>query len=571
MNTSAKQALNDAMKTLNISEPRVQEGKKYSIVEFCNNYLELPLEETVAISKELVYDIPVVYLREDNWGDTLQRGITTKASAVGNNIRQLAQNKFGVGATGNKPQMKQGWNRPVAKVAQGVQNFFNTKGAALRNSPMIRVDDNAKGVTKYIAFPDLDLARPGHKRVLDTLIAGLSKDGKTAQQINVAAPERDAAQKAGNYAEIDTPDGGENKKEAVEAALQQLEDLVTTNKDKVNQYSFMSQEELDELQQQITASAGQANQTISAASQESQADTAAMAKEATTTAAQPSGQPQGQPGGIAAAHAQETSKIQSAADMQAQNAPSAPQAAQPSAQPATSNVQDAEIIPPTAQPNPAAPQAPVQDAEVVPNEMPALGTIQNQADGLAASAQTKMSQPVDAAQAAANGSQFQLNPGLQSGSPKPAGATFGATPTISMPGVNLNQDGKGFSAEVAPGFTYNSANSQITNTAPADAVEPEVVGDPSQQPAPATGPTGFESAPEGEVPANVRTPLAQQLANQPQGTIDDTLNNLNATNKNTQRPPRPKPFNPADPNSVNELDQKDLESPYTDPTDFAHV
>lgn len=568
MNTNAKQALNDAMKSLNISEPRVREGTKYSIVEFCNDYLELPLEETVAISKELVYDIPVVYLREDNWGDTLQRGITTKASAVGNSIRQLAQNKLGIGATGNKPQMKQGWNRPVAKVAQGVQNFFNTKGAALRNSPMIRVDDNAKGVTKYIAFPDLDLSRPGHKRVLDTLISGLSKDGKTAQQINVAAPERDAAQKAGNYAEIDTPDGGENKKEAVEAALQQLEDLVTSNKDKVNQYSFMSQEELEELQQQITAAAGQANQTISAASQESQADTAAMAKEATTTAAQPSGQPQAQPGGIAAAHAQETSKIPTAAELQAQNvAPSA----QTTAQPATNNVQDSEVIPPSPQPAATTPGAPVQDAEIVPNEMPALGAIQNQANGLATAAQAKMSQPVDAAQAASNGSQFQLNPGLQSGSPKPAGATFGATPTMSMPGVNLNQDGKGFSAEVAPGFTYNSANRQITRTPPADAVEPEAVGAPAQQPAPAMGPTGFEAAPEGEVPANVRTPLAQQLANQPQGTIEDTINNLNAKNKNNLRPVRPKPFNPADPNSVNELDQKDLESQYTDPTDFAHV
>lgn len=85
------------------------------------------------------------------------------------------------------------------------------------------------------------------------------------------------------------------------------------------------------------------------------------------------------------------------------------------------------------------------------------------------------------------------------------------------------------------------------------------------------GPTGFEAAPEGEVPANVRTPLAQQLANQPQGTIEDTINNLNAKNKNNLRPARPKPFNPADPNSLTELDQKDLESQYTDPTDFAHV
>lgn len=488
MNKNVKTALEEAMASLNITETAPAK-KQYTIVEFCNEYLNLPLEETIELSRELVYDIPVVYLKEDNWGDSLQRGISTKASSIGNNIRQMAQKKFGVGSTGNKPTQKQGWNRPVAKVAQGVQNLFNTKGAALRNSPLIRVDDNTKGVTKYIAFPDLDLSRPGHKRILDTLVTSLSKDGKTAQQINIAAPERDAAQRAGNYAEIDTPDGAENKKEAVEAALQQLEDLITTHKDQVNQYSFMSQEELEAIQKQITAAAGQANQTINAASQESQADTSAMAQEASTSAAQPSGQSDSNN-----AYSQEMGKIQSMADAQGQ----------PTTQPDTHLASPED----TQQVNAEQPAQPIQQSNA----------FTNQANDLATSAQAKMSEPIDASKAADAGTQFQLNPGTQTSSPNPSGATF---------------------------------NTSVT--APVQQQE-----------------TGFEPV-EGEVPGQIRTPLEQQLANQPQGTIEDTINDLNAANSSVPNQSPIEQTIPADPNKVKEIDKRDLESDYTDPTDFAHV
>jgi hypothetical protein len=517
MNPNAKLALEQSLKELHVSTDRLDKGKKYSIVEFCNDYLQLPLEETMIVSKELMSDMPAIYLKEDNWGDTFQRWGQSKASQYGNRIRSAAQNKFGVGSTGNAPKIQQSWSSPIKKIGQGVQDLFNTKGSALRNSPMVRVDDNAKGVTKYIAFPDLDLERPGHKRVLDTIIQGMNKDGRQAQQINVAAPERAAAQQAGNYAEISTPDSGENKKQAVEAALQQLEDLVTKNKDAVSKYSFMSAEELAELQKEISSAAGQAAQTINAAQNETQADTQEMTQEAGQAASAPAGQSQQQQAAGPTAYNRETDKILSAADIRAQQSASAPQAPQATGQaPApTDNVIDAEIVPPEG----GGTATPAQVS--APRQMPTLSTLQNQAGDLAANATAKQglaTAPINAGQAAQDNTKVALNPGQQSASlPQSGNFTFTGTPT-----------------------------------------------------SPAAG--GENTALPTKTPVSPNGPLATQLANQPQGTIEDSIAAAQAAAAGQTQPPKPNVVNPADPNSLAEVNPEDLpKKQLTDPTAWAHV
>ena len=120
MNSNAKLALEQSLKELQVPTERLDKGKKYSIVEFCNDYLQLPLEETMIVSKELMSDMPTIYLKEDNWGDTFQRWGQSKASQYGNRIRSAAQNKFGVGSTGNAPKIQQSWANPVKKVGQGI-------------------------------------------------------------------------------------------------------------------------------------------------------------------------------------------------------------------------------------------------------------------------------------------------------------------------------------------------------------------------------------------------------------------------------------------------------------------
>jgi gas vesicle protein len=556
MNPNAKLALEQSLKELHVPTDRLDKGKKYSIVEFCNDYLQLPLEETTVVSKELMSDMPAIYLKEDNWGDTLQRWGQSKASQYGNQIRSAAQNKFGVGSTGNAPKIQQSWSSPVKKIGQGIQDLFNTKGSALRNSPMIRVDDNAKGVTKYIAFPDLDLERPGHKRVLDTIIQGMNKDGRQAQQINVAAPERAAAQQAGNYAEISTPDSGENKKQAVEAALQQLEDLVTKNKDAVSKYSFMSAEELAELQKEIASAAGQASQTINAAQNETQEDTQEMTQEAeqAASASASAGQSQQQQAAGPNAYKQETDKILSAADIRAQQSASAPQAPQAAGQvPApTDNVIDAEIVPPEE----GRTAAPAQAS--APGQMPTLSTLRNQAGDLAANATTKQglaTVPINASQAAKDNTKVALNPGQQSASlPQSGNFTFTGTPTspAATPLAQVNPDGTGFTAEVTPGVNYNSATGKLTG--------PEA----------ATG--GEYPALPTKTPVSPNGPLATQLANQPQGTIEDSIAAARAATSGRQQPTKPNVVNPADPNSLAEVNPEDLpKQQLTDPVAWAHV
>ena len=550
MNKTAKQALDEAILTLGVA-PRVPTGKKYTIVEFCSDYLKMPLEETVAFSREFVNDMPVVYLNE-NWGDNLANSIQSKAAGIGASIKQKAQQAYGVGATGNAPTVKQGWNRPLAKVSQGVGDFLNTKSSALRNSPMVKVDDNAKGVTKYIAFPDLDLARPGHKRILDAIIAKLGADGKTAQQVNIAAPERDAAQKAGNYAEIDTPDGGENKKEAVEAALQQLEDLVTSNKNQVSKYSFMSQEELADLQNQIATAAGQAAQTISAANQESQTDTNAMSQEASTAATAPANAATAQPtNGVADAHANALNNVASGADLQAQMRGGANGGANDGV---ASQTFTGTNVAPTQQainPDDLAAAAKEKLNPTMPTEEPL----------------TSQSEPVDATAAAAEGTSFDVTPGqaanfnlggtgTQSGPQGPGKFTpgtplqpheLGQTPIEAEDQANVDAArtaSSGLNPQQAGTTslpTNNFTGTNVTPNAPTGTVNPPITG---------TTPTATASFNASAGPGG----LNNALTNTTRGSVEDTISANKPAGSGNPIPP----VVPGDPETAPEVASGDL-------------
>ena len=295
---NVNKALEDALLALNMSSEQLYLGEKYTIIEFCQNYLGLSINETVKLSHELVNDMPIVYINEVidlNKVNAFQnkyvnQPLSTAASAIGNRIRQSAQNRMGVGNTGNVPDPKAqaGWNNPLAKIGQGIQNAFNTKGAALRNSPMLKISDNAKGIDRYLAFPDLDLSRPGHGAILNNIKASLTKDGQTAEQINLNNIQRQAAQQAGQYAEISSPDkhDQENKKQAISQVLDQLDQIVKDNKSKIGQFSFMSPEELAAVQKQVTDATGQATQAITGSATDAKQEEADLVNAASTSLGQ---------------------------------------------------------------------------------------------------------------------------------------------------------------------------------------------------------------------------------------------------------------------------------------------
>jgi hypothetical protein len=166
--------------------------------------------------------------------------------------------------------------------------------------------------------------------------------------------------------------------------------------------------------------------------------------------------------------------------------------------------------------------------------MPTLSSLQNQAGELATSAKGLSTTPINAEQAAQDGTQVTLNPGMQSASlPQSGNFNFSGTPT-------------------APAATPLPSNTPVPEPAVATGGE-----QPALPATPGVSPNG---------------PLATQLANQPQGTIEDSVAAAQAAAAGTPRPPQPNVINPADPNKLPEVNPEDLpKKDLTDPTAWAHV
>lgn len=256
MDNRAKKALEEAAATLHINTDCFYQGKEYNIVEFCQNHLNLPLEETIKVSKSLIDIMPVVYLTE--WdiakADNLQK-------SVGDRIRAGISGK---NRQGNPNQNTFG--NAFKRMTQGVGNFFDTKGSATRNAPMIKVTDRNTNRVQYYAFPDLDLTRDsaGHKKVLDTIEQSLNKpnEGKTAEQVMANSPDWLAAQQNGKAITINTAPADQNKKTEVVNILKALDNTVRGNLTKATKYSFMSNDELTNIKNEIAKAANIATDTI---------------------------------------------------------------------------------------------------------------------------------------------------------------------------------------------------------------------------------------------------------------------------------------------------------------------
>jgi hypothetical protein len=246
-----------ALSELKIEETSVYKGKEYNIVEFCQDYLGLPLNETINLSNELIDVMPVVYLSEwdvrkavDNYksvGDRIRAGIKNR-TPYGNPSVNTARGGFG-------------------RFAQNVGNTLNTQGAILRSSPIVKVIDPTTGKLQYFAFPELDLGRngAGHNKILDSIVANLNTGGKRANIVYPGEGDWVAAQK--QAVKIDTAPADQNKKAEVLNILKGLNTTVQGHLANATKYSFMSNDELENIRQEIAKAANLASNNITKAEQ----------------------------------------------------------------------------------------------------------------------------------------------------------------------------------------------------------------------------------------------------------------------------------------------------------------
>ena len=271
-NKRINEALTESLIELGMSPKQLytQVPQKISLLEYLVSNTNLSLTEAAIICVDLVdfdsYDSVTIQEADGYFnragkyfGNSLLANLGQNVgSAIGNKIRSTAQSAFNPNS-GNFQAAAGNTNNPIT----AAQDFLGTKSSILRNSPLIRVTDSKTNTSKYFAFPDLDVTRPGHMQVLNAIIAKEQGEGKTVENIPVNHEARLAAAKAGNVTQIQFNRTDEtNKKSALQNILNQIQQFITTTNTGLKKYAFISQDEVSGIQNSINSMFTKAQQAL---------------------------------------------------------------------------------------------------------------------------------------------------------------------------------------------------------------------------------------------------------------------------------------------------------------------
>ena len=271
-NKRINEALTESLIELGMSPKQLyaQIPQKVSLLEYLVSNTNLSLTEAATICVDLVdsdsYDSVTIQEADGYFnragkyfGNSLLANLGQNVgSAIGNKIRSSAQSVINPNS-GNFQAAAGNTNNPIT----AAQDFLGTKSSILRNSPLIRVTDAKTNTSKYFAFPDLDVTRPGHMQVLNAIIAKEQDEGKTVENIPVNHEARLAASKAGKITQIQFNRTDEtNKKSALQNILNQIQQFITTTNTGLKKYAFISQDEVSGIQNSINSMFTKAQQAL---------------------------------------------------------------------------------------------------------------------------------------------------------------------------------------------------------------------------------------------------------------------------------------------------------------------
>ncbi|MCI4437501.1 MAG: hypothetical protein JHC33_11900 [Ignisphaera sp.] len=264
--------LNDALAELNV-RITVPENK-LGLVEFCLTQTSLRGEDLINFCENvLATGSYSVYLQESvasQIGQRIGQSWNTVTNGAGANRANTVTNAAGeqVPNTAGKPIA----NGPIASRSDIIGNFFGTSGAKTRNGGMIEVTKD--GVTKYLSFPELDMSRPGHHRILTQLVDAENKSGGKAQEIPVNNALR-AGVRAVEVRLANTAFKNMVKdRDSIVKSLNDLSNYANQQKLQLSKYAFVTQEEAQEIANKISAYTNIFGQATQAASKDEQTDIA---------------------------------------------------------------------------------------------------------------------------------------------------------------------------------------------------------------------------------------------------------------------------------------------------------
>ena len=162
---------------------------------------------------------------------------------------------------------------PIANRRDRIGNFLGTRGSQTRNGGIIEVTKD--GVTKYLSFPELDMSRPGHYKILTQLIDAENKSGGKAQEISVNNALRAGIKSTEVKLAKDAFKDMVKDREFVVKALNDLSNYANQQKLQLSKYAFITQEEAQEIANKISAYTNIFGQATQMAAKDEQADLAA--------------------------------------------------------------------------------------------------------------------------------------------------------------------------------------------------------------------------------------------------------------------------------------------------------
>jgi hypothetical protein len=264
--------LNDALAELDVRITAPE--NKLGLVEFCLTQTSLRGEDLINFCENVLdtgsYS---VYLQESiasQIGQRIGQSWNTITNGVGANRANTVTNAAGeqVPNTAGKPIA----DGPIAKRNDIIGNFFGTRGSQVRNGGMIEVTKD--GVTKYLSFPELDMSRPGHHRILTQLVDAENKSGGQAKEI----PVNNALRAGVRAVEIRLADTAfkdmVKDRDSIVKALNDLSNYANQQKLQLSRYAFVTQEEAQEIASKISAYTNIFGQATQAASKDEQTDLA---------------------------------------------------------------------------------------------------------------------------------------------------------------------------------------------------------------------------------------------------------------------------------------------------------
>lgn len=224
--------LNDSLAELDV---RINDEKTLSIVEFCLEYTNLRGQELIYFCEDMIKSsIPSIVLTESafsNVGDRIKHTFNT-----------VTQGR-GASRDAEKTNSKPLSGSLLRNRAQQAGNWFGTRASQVRNSAMIEIAGGKGEATRYLVFPDLDMSRPGHPQILQSIIDKENKEGKSASEIPPNDERR--ANIASRATEVRLPDAASGKnKAAVVKALDDLSKYANQQKLAFSRYNFVAPEEV---------------------------------------------------------------------------------------------------------------------------------------------------------------------------------------------------------------------------------------------------------------------------------------------------------------------------------------